>query len=165
MERTGWQQTWVRILTTTLTVAVMVMIFCFSMENAEHSDQTSGKISMEVIHVIHPDYDEKPPQVQKAIYDDVQYVVRKIAHFTEYALLGLMMRFCLESWFGRRKGMSPIAWAGGTLYAVTDELHQLQIDGRYGQWKDVLIDSSGVLAGTLAACLILHLIFKKRQKA
>jgi len=165
MERAGWQQTWVRILTTALTVAVMVMIFCFSMENAEDSDQTSGKISMEVIHIIHPDFDEKPPQVQKTIYDDVQYAVRKTAHFTEYALLGLMMRFCLESWVGRRKWTLPAAWAAGTLYAVTDELHQMQIDGRYGQWKDVLIDSSGVLAGILIACMILHLIFKKRQKA
>lgn len=165
MERTGWQQTWVRILTTALTVAVMVLIFFFSTEDAEQSDQTSGMISKEVVHVVHPDYDQKPPQVQKVLFDEVQHAVRKSAHFSEYALLGLMLRFCLESWFGRRKGMSPIAWAGGTLYAVTDEMHQLRIDGRSGQWTDVMIDSGGVLIGVLIAFLILHLIFKKRHKA
>ena len=42
MARTGWQNPWVRAVTTILTVAVMVMIFCFSMEDAENSDKRSG---------------------------------------------------------------------------------------------------------------------------
>ena len=73
MERTGWQQTWVRIMTTVLTVAMMVLIFCFSTEDAEHSDRTSGKISSEVVHVVHPDYDQKPPQIQKVYFDEYDY--------------------------------------------------------------------------------------------
>jgi len=31
------------------------------------------------------------------------------------------------------------------LYAVSDEVHQLFIPGRGGQFKDVIIDSAGVL--------------------
>ena len=163
MERTGWQQTWVRILTTALTVAMMIVIFCFSMQDAEKSDQTSGKISKEVVHVVHPDYDQKPPEIQRGIFDDVQHVVRKTAHFTEYTLLGLLTRLCLFSWFGKRKWLLPAAWGAGTLYAVTDELHQRLIDGRSGQWTDVLLDSSGVLAGALIAGLILFLASKRRR--
>ena len=41
MERTGLQQTWVRILLTVLTAAMMALIFFFSTEPAEKSDATS----------------------------------------------------------------------------------------------------------------------------
>ncbi len=154
MERTGWQLTWVRILTTALTAAMMVLIFLFSTEDAEHSDRTSGSISRAIIPVVYPDYEQKTPETQREYYDSIQHVVRKAAHFTEYAILGALLRLCLESWFGRKKWVFPSAWAAGTLYAVTDELHQLMIIGRSGQWTDVLLDSAGVLTGVLIASLI-----------
>ena len=168
MERTGWQRTWVRVLTTVLTVAVMILIFFFSMETADRSDQTSGKISMEVIRITVPEYHRKPPAERHSIYDKVQHIVRKAAHFTEYTILGLMLRFCLESWFGhrKRKWMLPLfSWTLGTLYAGTDELHQLLIDGRSGQWTDVALDSCGVLTGAIIATLILILICRHIKDA
>ena len=76
-----------------------------------------------------------------------------------------MIRLCLESWFGRRRFMLPAAWIAGVLYAATDELHQLRIDGRSGQRSDVMLDSCGVLAGVLAASLILYLWWRKRHQA
>ena len=160
MERTGWQRTWVRVLTTAMTAAVMAFIFGFSMEDAERSDRTSGKISRTVVYVVYPDFDQKPREEKQIRFDYVQHLVRKTAHFTEYLILGIMIRLCLESWFGRRKGMMRGAWSAGTLYAGTDELHQLAIDGRSGQWTDVLLDSGGVLAGAAIAELILYLSMK-----
>lgn len=165
MERTGWQQTWVRILTTGLTITIMVLIFHFSMEDAERSDQTSGAISRTVVRLAYPDYEQMTPADRQVSYDNVQHAVRKSAHFTEYMLLGLMIRMCLESWFGSRRRMAPAAWAAGTAYAGTDELHQLLIDGRSGQWTDVLLDSGGVAAGVLIASVILHLFRSKRLQA
>ncbi len=164
MERTGLQQTWVRILLTVLTLAVMVMIYLFSTEPAEKSDQTSGAFTRQVIGVLYPDYDAYETERQQTLFDSVQTVIRKMAHYTEYAMLGLLMRLCLESWFGKRKWLFPVSWAAGTLYAGTDELHQLLIDGRSGQWTDVLLDSAGVLSGVLAAALILYLIRKRKQR-
>ena len=92
MTATGWQRSWVRILTTLLTAAVMVMIFAFSTEDAEHSDRTSGLISKRVLSIFHPDYEQLEESRQKILYDDVQHAVRKCAHFTEYTMLGLMLR-------------------------------------------------------------------------
>ena len=158
---TGWQQAWVRAVTTLLTLGMMILIFNFSTEDAEHSDQTSGQVSMVVIHAAYPNYEQEKPAVKRRIYDDVQHVVRKAAHFSEYALLGLLMRFCLESWLGSRKLNSPLSWGLTTLYAATDEMHQLLIDGRAGQWKDVLIDSGGAATGVLMAVLILRLTEKR----
>ena len=144
---------------------VIVLIFVFSTEDAERSDRTSGGISRAVIRLVYPDYDRKTPEEQQACYDSIQHLVRKSAHFTEYTILGLLIRLCLESWFGRRKGMLPASWALGTLYAGTDELHQLLIDGRSGQWTDVLLDSGGVMTGVLIASLILYASWTKRRQA
>ncbi len=156
MERTGLQRTWVRILLTSLTLAVMLMIFLFSTENAERSDATSGHFSRVVISVLYPDYDAYPAERQKTLFNEVQFSVRKVAHFTEYMILGLLMRLTLESWFGNRKNLFISSLGAGTLYACTDELHQLITDGRSGQWQDVLIDGSGVLAGVLILTLLLE---------
>ena len=165
MERTGWQQSWVRILTTLLTLFMMGFIFFMSTEDAEKSDQTSGVISKQVTVVVYPDYETYSPAKKVRVFNGVQHVVRKVAHFSEYMMLGFCLRLCLESWFGLRfrgkKTLYLLAWLGGTLYAVTDELHQLAIDGRSGQWTDVLIDSGGVLTGVLISALVITLIGRR----
>ena len=51
----------------------------------------------------------------------------------------------------------------GTLYAVTDEMHQLLIEGRSGQWTDVLIDSAGALTGVLIIALVLWMVRKRNR--
>ena len=165
MTETAWQKTWVRLLTTILTIGIMIMIFAFSMENAEQSDLRSGVFSRTVISILHPGYEQMEPDRQKTIYDSIQHAVRKTAHFTEYLLLGFMIRLCLESWFGSRmKKLSPLALIGftaGTAYACTDEMHQLAIEGRSGQWTDVLVDGSGVLAGVMLGTLLIRRINRK----
>lgn len=53
-----------------------------------------------------------------------------------------------------------VTWILGTLYAVTDEFHQLFVPGRVGAVMDVCIDSAGVAAGAL----IMWLILVRREK-
>ena len=164
MARTGLQRTWARILITGLTAAVMALIFFFSMEPAEKSDRTSGQVSMTVINVLHPDYNTYTKEKKESLFGNVQHLVRKTAHFTEYMILGVLLRLCFESWFGKKRFLAPGSWAAGMLYACTDELHQRIIDGRSGQFTDVLIDSSGVLIGVLLAVLVLKAVRKKGRK-
>ena len=163
--KTGWQTPWVRAVTTLLTVIVMVMIFCFSMETADDSDKRSGVISDVIIRIFCPGYEQMDPAQQQAVYDNVQHVVRKLAHFTEYLMLGFMIRLCLESWFGHRmkkyRILALIGFAAGTVYACTDEAHQLAIDGRSGQFTDVLVDGSGVLAGVILGTLLIRSLNRK----
>ena len=162
MEASQWKKTWLRVLTTALVLGMMALIFCFSMESAERSDETSGILSRTIIRVMYPDYDRFSAERQQEIYDNVQHYVRKTAHFTEYLILGVLMRFCLQSWFGPVKGLNLSAWGAGTLYAVTDEIHQLTIDGRSGQWTDVALDSAGVLAGVMIALGLIRIIDKRK---
>ncbi len=165
------QKTWVRVLTTAMTLTVMVMIFCFSMQQAEKSDATSGWLANRIIALIRPDYERISADEQKSVYDSVQLVVRKCAHFTEFAMLGFSLRLCLESWFGapdgqgdreekRKKILPAAAWLGGTFYAALDEIHQTLVDGRSGQVTDVLIDSAGVGVGVLLGMLLIKGISK-----
>jgi VanZ family protein len=68
-------------------------------------------------------------------------VLRKLAHATEYAVLGLLLL--------RALGRAGAAVALGVLYAATDELHQHFVAGRHASPYDVAIDSFGVLVGVL----------------
>ena len=69
MTKTGWQNPWVRTVTTLLTAAVMIMIFCFSTETADQSDRTSGMISGVIVSLIYPDYPMFDPVQQKSQKD------------------------------------------------------------------------------------------------
>jgi len=69
-------------------------------------------------------------------------VLRKLAHVTEYAVLGFLLLRAL-----RRE---PVAFALGLAYAVTDEIHQHFVSGRHASPVDVAIDAVGVLMGLLA---------------
>ena len=81
------------------------------------------------------------------------YVVRKAAHFSEYALLGLFMALLFASLNGRRRFFLP---EGACLVAaLIDEGIQLFSEGRGASLRDVCIDLSGVTLGVLIALLIL----------
>ena len=68
-------------------------------------------------------------------------ILRKLAHLTEYAVLGALLLRAIRS---------PVAGVVvATLYAVTDEVHQLFVEGRHGAPLDVGIDAVGALAGVL----------------
>ncbi len=70
-------------------------------------------------------------------------VLRKIAHFCEYAVLGLLLV--------RAVRREAVAFALGVLFAASDEVHQHFVAGRHAAVRDVAIDAAGVLAGVLAA--------------
>ena len=69
-------------------------------------------------------------------------ILRKIAHLTEYAILGALLV--------RALGQPESAIAAGALYATSDELHQHFVRGRHAAWYDVAIDSVGVTIGVIA---------------
>jgi VanZ family protein len=74
-------------------------------------------------------------------------VLRKIAHFAEYAVLGLLLV--------RGIGHEASAAAIGIAYAGTDELHQHFVPGRHAAFRDVAVDAVGVVVGVLLARKVL----------
>lgn len=80
----------------------------------------------------------------------LNFVIRKLAHFTEYAILTALGYW---GWF-KGIGRSPqqalyIALLSSVLFATSDELHQLFVPGRTSLFTDVLIDCLGASASAL----------------
>ena len=76
-------------------------------------------------------------------------LVRKLAHFTEFAALGMLLRWL----FGMLGRTGIPAFACGAAAACIDETIQMFVPERGPGILDVLLDCSGVLAGML----LLHL--------
>jgi len=72
------------------------------------------------------------------------FILRKIAHISEYAILAwLLIRALREHGLTNRRILA-LAISISILYAISDEYHQNFILGRYGVLRDVLIDSVGI---------------------
>ena len=83
-------------------------------------------------------------------------LVRKAAHFTEYAVLGFFMGL---QWV-RRDGRSRFWLPEGLCLAAAcvDEGIQLFVSGRAGQLRDVCIDLCGATLGVLVALTLLSAV-------
>ncbi len=140
------------LITSWLCVALtMLMIFCFSAEDANKSTQTSAGVIEDVLDTVLPEEEITPELVNK-----FQFPFRKMAHFGIFMLLG----FCLANAFNTTIKSKwyisyPCAFAIGALYAVSDEWHQNFSAGRGPAITDVLIDSAGVLTGIVIFFLLL----------
>lgn len=142
--------------------AVAAAIFAFSAQNKDASVNVSSRVAQTVIEVVDPDFCLRPAQEQQNILDFVDKLLRKCAHFLEYAALGFFIRL-LVGCFGL-KPPTRISWLLGTLYACTDELHQYFVAERSAMWQDVLLDSAGVLAGVTVAYAALVLAGRWRDR-
>jgi VanZ family protein len=74
--------------------------------------------------------------------------VRKAAHFSEFAVLGLLLALSLLPLNLRFKGI--LAVAASLSVACVDELLQILSEGRSCELLDVIIDISGAVLGILA---------------
>lgn len=139
-------------------VIVMGIIFFFSSKPAEVSGESSLTISRTIIKI----YEQATatqieiPERDRTL-DQVDHIVRKTAHFMEYAVLAAAIAFH----FALRKDgrgwrlAAPVLLTA--LYAVTDEVHQTFVPGRSGQLSDVILDSCGAVAGVIFFVLFLHI--------
>ncbi|MGL5243934.1 MAG: VanZ family protein [Sarcina sp.] len=75
-------------------------------------------------------------------------IIRKVAHFTEYMILYIFI-YNVMKYYIKNKSIYIYSLIFTFSYACTDEIHQLFVVGRSGQFKDVLIDTCGGIAGLL----------------
>ena len=94
-------------------------------------------------------------QQQAAVYD-MDFLVRKSAHFMEYTMLGLILMLTARTFLTSHQ--KSAALLTGAVYAALDEFHQYFVPGRACQVRDVLIDYSGIVTGILTALLLMRII-------
>lgn len=136
--------------------AIMALIFFFSAQPVQESDSLSkgiGRKLLEWFPVLH----------EKVTLSELNHYLRKLAHFTIYFALGV----CLTVAAGRQKKLPPVVVSIliGTVFAASDEIHQIFSDGRGPMVWDVILDSCGVVTGSalVAVCEKLHNTLKHKN--
>lgn len=139
--RTLWHTHRVLCIIIGITVA---LIWLQSALPADASDQESGF----VLNVIRPVL-----EVFVGPGNVTNHLVRKLAHFTEYALLGGELALAVGTFWGAGAAL---------LVAVLDEAIQFFSSGRAPMASDVRLDFAGALTGLLLMTLILWLFRRKK---
>ena len=158
---------WAAALLWVLTVFWMVTIFMFSAQPAEESSAVSGSLTEWLVSAVTPDFHELSPKQQEALVEDWHNVIRKIAHLTEYGILGMLLTASLLVSNVRPRLSAGIAGGVSLLYAASDEVHQLFIESRGPGVVDVLIDFVGAAAGIaviLLGCRLIGRLCKNKTK-
>lgn len=132
-----------------LVIVCMGIIFWLSSRTASESAAQSGAILQWLIHIFGDN-----------LFTD--FIVRKAAHCLEFT--GLCVLFNLAFYQTRKKTIPLISIACTSLYAATDEFHQLFVEGRSCQFTDWIIDSCGAILGAIGFLILYKIICHIIQK-
>lgn len=80
---------------------------------------------------------------------DQDFLLRKIAHILEFAILTFLLIRALNKERISIKRIAIYSFVFAIFYALTDEYHQSFVWGRQGSLKDVGIDGIGILIMSL----------------
>ena len=154
---------YLRILIMILIVMWCNVIFGFSAKNGTQSSKSSGRVTKAVISVCYPACNYLNTGQQEKVFHKVNFIIRKTAHFLEYAILALLITILIITF--DKKGISAIISAVVicAVLAAADEMHQGFVPGRNPAVKDVVIDSFGALAGSGTIILIYNICIKHKN--
>ncbi|HXR09680.1 MAG TPA: VanZ family protein [Candidatus Acidoferrales bacterium] len=149
---------WLKRWWPALAWAVVISGFSTGVFTAEHT----SRIIIPILHWL-------LPHARNSTLYRIHHIIRKCAHFTEYFILSLLI---LRGIRAGRPG-ARFAWALAAIaivacYASLDELHQHFVPGRTAAVGDVLIDTTGGIAGQAVAALLMlwgHVRQKRKQQA
>ena len=152
-----------RIILIILLGITFYIIFGFSAQDGESSG-TISKVVTDIIININP-FTKNLSEVEKIKVSEILHpIVRKLAHFSIYTVVGILLMSLVSTYNINTKKRIIISLVCGFLYACTDEFHQTFTPGRNGDFKDVLIDTSGVIVGIGIVCLTLYIINKLKNR-
>ncbi len=176
----------IRIIAAILAVLWMIRIFDFSAADASVSGTVSRSMSYNLIEKIsrHLDLGWDEEKIE-AVAGPVEKYLRKAAHMYEYAVMSVLWCIALDAWkyvgipaypspdVGDRRKRSDmikrfirpgIVLLVCLIYAVSDEFHQIFVDGRSGEIRDVCLDFGGAIIGVLLGALIVFIYRRGRNK-
>ncbi|EES48533.1 VanZ family protein [Clostridium botulinum] len=135
-----------------LLILWMIIIFAMSNQPAVVSDKQSGLVITTLTNL---------GIDMNGIFGELaNFIVRKTAHFLEYMILGILILNVLEIHYTRQK-IRLLGVLLVFLYASSDEIHQLFVQGREGAFRDVVIDTLGGTFGIFVISKLKVLRLKK----
>lgn len=148
-----------------LIVLTAAAIFIFSSQDGAESADLSTRVTRIISGFIFRDFGEMSHDEQRFIVSELEPFIRKLAHFTEYALLGAAVYALLLAAgprFIRRKGLASLTAAA--VFASADELNQYFVPERSGNIADVLIDTCGAAVGIVIVSVIVIIVKYVRER-
>lgn len=154
----------IKVISFCLTVISLALIFFFSSQTSTESNEVSEGFLAEVLdymlNLLRLSGDNK-----KALIDTLHFLIRKCAHFTEFAVLGFSSVVMFRTWYrGSDYKIGICAAELSAAWAIGDEIHQLFVDGRTSRFFDVCIDTLGALTGIMIFLLIRKIYLKYSRK-
>jgi acetobutylicum phosphotransbutyrylase BH3707 len=127
------------------------------------NENTSHIQSQKVVQKIYTNKQtvENNKIIKKNKYDQK---IRKIAHVTEFAILNIFfinLIYQLKEKFKLKYLIISIILT--FIYACTDEIHQIFVQGRTSSFIDVLIDTTGAITTSLIIYIIYKINFHKTK--
>lgn len=135
-----------------LSIICMAIIFYMSSNTATESSAQSSRILIWLSELFKAQW-------------LTDFIVRKSAHFLEFAGLSLLLCGAFTCSCGRKKMALGLVTASA--YAATDEVHQIFVDGRSCQFNDWVLDTCGTIVGLAFFALLFFLaerIFVRRKQ-
>ncbi len=162
MERQLRMKKVITVIAVCLLIAVYIMIFLFSADDAAESSSLSVAVTRKLINLYYHFFSGNNNAVLTVpvVTDDAEAIVRKMAHFTEYMAVGFLSFGIAVIWMQRIKAGIVAVTLQVFLSAGLDEIHQYFVPGRYASFRDVLIDTAGGIAGIM----IVFLMYKIRKR-
>lgn len=162
MERQLRMKKVITVIAVCLLIAVYIMIFLFSADDAAESSSLSVAVTRKLMNLYYHFFSGNNNAVLTVpvVTDDAEAIVRKMAHFTEYMAVGFLSFGIAVMWMQRIKVGIVAVTLQVFLSAGLDEIHQYFVPGRYASFRDVLIDTAGGIAGIM----IVFLMYKIRKR-
>lgn len=149
-------------------IFLYVGIFLLSSEVAETSSDKSSAVTRFLLKLYYA-VTSGNGVADETVYVDafpleLEKLVRKAAHFSEYFSVGFLSYSLVLLWRGRIRSGRVLVLCQLVLSAAADEFHQYFVPGRFASVKDVLLDSVGGIVGMLAVTGIVILWHKRRAR-
>ena len=153
----------VRAVSLVCAILTALMIFSFSADTGQESGEMSGEITEAILSVIGVTEENTPPADYEGIKENAHFLIRKLAHFSEYCLLGASLCVFFHTFSIQPRISCAVSFAISAAYALLDEWHQAFVPDRGPGMRDVLIDGAGALFGVLIASLAAYWLKRKHQ--
>ncbi len=131
----------------------MCLIFWLSDRPAEVSTVQSRGITLRIIEMA-AGWSDTGGANRKNLILSLEPYVRETAHFVEYAILFILVFLAVQSFVGGYVKTSLISLFICFVYAISDELHQIFVQGRSCEVKDIVFDTVGALTAMLLIMVI-----------
>ena len=140
---------------------VCCTIFRFSSEQSTESSRTSVGVTKFIVSII---WQDNPEVNTDTLINTIHPIIRKVAHFSIYLLLGTLVMCCAQTFKGCKEYKFDASVMLCFFYACTDEFHQLFVPGRSGEFTDVCLDTVGATFGILLVMIIVWIVEKIKNR-